>query len=280
MAIESPSELLKALGNNSSRVVIDKSSIANMTASGFASLWRTTGQPGQGAIPGTTPTIPTSATLGAMGFTNQVAPVKSYLGWFYFNSPTNGTSIEIHDRLAHVGGLSLNINTQQNITGMDLGPTGLNLVADRRGDANYSDVQWWLECYADGGATASNLTINVTYDDGTSGSLNVVAVGGTLRAGRMIPLTQLIPTAQQGKFIRGINFGTLSVATGTAGNFGFTATRMRTAQSVDVANKSEAYDWAKLGFSEVPNDACLFMIMPCVTTSTGLLRGGGKIAHG
>jgi hypothetical protein len=35
-----------------------------------------------------------------------------------------------------------------------------------------------------------------------------------------------------------------------------------------------------LGFPEIPNDSCLMLMVLCPTTSTGTLRGGGKIAHG
>lgn len=280
MSITTPAQLLDALGNNSSRIILDKSSIANMVAGQFASLWRATGQPAQGAIPGTTPAIPTSATLGAVAFANQTAPSTSYIAWLFAQCANSAMTLEVHDRVAHMGGLVLNVTTAQNITGLDLSSGGLNLAAARRGDANYSDIQWWLECYTDGGATASNATINATYDDASAGNLSVVAVGGTLRAGRMIPLTPLIPSAQQGKFIRGLNSVTLSASTTVAGNFGFTATRPRTVIELPLANKSEVRDWAQLGLPEIANDSCLMFIMPCSTTSTGLVRGGGKIAHG
>jgi len=217
------------------------------------------------------------AAHGAMGFTNQTSPVSSYLAWMSLNSSNSAMSPEIHDRLAHLGGLVLNVTTSQAVTGLDLATLGV--VADRLGDANYSDVQWWLEVYTDGGATASNATINVTYDDASTGNLTVVAVGGTLRAGRLIPLTPLIPTAQQGKFIKGVNSVILSASTGTAGNFGFTATRPRTAVSLEVANKTERFTWADLGLPEIPNDSCLQVVMITSTTSSGTLRGGGKIAH-
>ena len=65
-----------------------------------------------------------------------------------------------------------------------------------------------------------------------------------------------------------------------AGNFGFTATRLRAVLPLFVANKGEIYDWAQLGVPEVPNDACLQLIELCSTTTTGTVRGGGKIAHG
>jgi hypothetical protein len=275
--ITTVSEVVNALANNSSRIIIDKASIANQTAGGFASLWRATGQPAQAAIP-TAAAVTISTTLGAMGFANQTAPVKSYIGWLNANSSNNGNNVEIHDRLVHNGGLSLALATSQATTGLDLAT--LSLPAVRVGDANYSDVQWWLEVYADGGATAANATINVTYNDNTTGNLNVLAVGGTLRASRMLPLTPLIPTAQQGKFIKGVNSVILSASTGTAGNFGFTATRPRTSVAINLANKTETFDWAQLGLPEVPNDACLQIVMVCINTVTGTLRGGGKIAHG
>ncbi len=279
MAINTRDELIDALGNNTSRIVIDKSSIANLVAGQYASLWRATGQPAQAAIPGTTAAIPTSATLGAMGFTNQTAPATSYLGWLFGSSANSAMTIEIHDRVGHMGGLVGNITTSQTV-GLDLSSGGLNLVSARLGDSNFSDLQWWMEWYTDTGATASNATINVTFNDGTSADLTVVAVGGTVRAGRMIPLTPLIPTAHQGKFIRDVNTVILSASTGTAGNFGFTATRPRTAQPMPVANLTNTWDWAQLGLPEIPNDACLQIVMLTSTTSTGLLRGGGKIAHG
>lgn len=277
MTITTRDQLINALANNTSRLVVDKASIANAAAGQLFSLWRATGQPAQAAIP-TTAAVPTSATLGALGFTNQTAPATSYLAWLGLATGNATMGIEVHDRIAHLGGLVLNVTTSQTVTGLDL--STLNPSANRRGAANYSDLQWFLEVYTDGGATASNATINVTYDDGTTGNLNVQAVGGTLRAGRMLPLTPLIPTAQQGKFIRGINSVILSANTTTAGNFGFTCTRQRTIMTTVVANKPEVADWALLGMPEVPNDSCLQFVALCSTTSTGTLRGQGKIIHG
>lgn len=279
MTITSVDGIVNALGNAPARIIIDKSSIANLVAGQFASLWRATGQPAQAAIP-TTAAIPTSATTGAMGFTNPGTGIDSYIGWLFANCSNNSMSLEIHDRVAHMGGLVLNSTSAQPITGLDLSSGSLNLVAARLGDSNYSDIQWWLEVYSDGGATASNATITATFNDGSSATLTALAVGGTLRAGRLIPLTPLIQAAQQGKFIRGITNVTLSASTGTAGNFGFTATRPRTVMDLPLANKTEVRDWAQLGFPEVPDDACLQLIMLTSTTSTGTLRGGGKICQG
>lgn len=279
MTISTRDQLIDALANNFSQIVIDKASLANAVAGQLFSLWRATGQPAQGAIP-TTSALCTSALTGAVAFTNQTAPVTSYLAWLALLSGNSAQGVEVNDRIAHMGGLVLNVATAQTVTGLDLSAGGLNPPAARIGDANFSDLQWFLEVYSDGGATASNATINVTYNDGTTGDLSVTAVGGTIRAGWLIPLTPLIPVASQGKFIRAINSVTLSASTGTAGNFGFTCMRQRTAVDILLANKPEPRDWAALGLPVIPNDSCLQFVVSCGTTSTGTLRGQGKILHG
>ena len=278
MTISTVDGISDGLGNNVSRVVIDKASMSNAVAGAYQSLWRATGQPGQGAIP-TTAALCTKALTGAIQFTNQTAPATSYFGWAAMQCSNAAVTFDLHDRIAHMGGLVLNSTSPQNVL-LDLDVAGLNPNAARIGDANFSDIMWWLEVYTDGGGTASNATINVTYNDGSSGNLTVVAVGGTIRAGRAINLNGLIPSADSGKYIRDINTVTLSASTGTAGNFGFTATRSRTTMPLFVANKGEVYDWAALGFSEIVNDSCLFLIQTASTTTTGTVRGNYKIAHG
>lgn len=279
MAITTIDGLVSALGNNSSRIIIDKASLANQVIGRFASLWRATGTPGQGAIP-TAAVIPTSATTGAVGFTNQTAPAKSYIATLQATTSNATTTVEVHDRIAHCGGLVLNVTTSQT-TNLPIDLLTLAVPAARLGAADYGDVQWWIEVYTDGGATATTATINVTYSDGTTGNLSTTtALGGTVRVGHMIGLDSLRPVDKQNVFIRGINSIILSASTGTAGNIGFTATRPRCSIINPVANFTSKEDWASLGLPEVPNDACLsFIVLPTVTNS-GTVRGTGKIAHG
>ena len=269
MTITSRDQIIAALGNNNSRLVIDKASIANTAAGQVFSLWRAVGVPGQGAIPSAA-TVCTSALIGAFGFTNQTSPATSYIAWLFAMSSNNASNIEIHDRLAHMGGLSGIVATAQGAL------TLAGVPAARLGDASFLDCQWWLEWYADTGATAVTFTVNVTYDDNSTGNLVGLAPGGTVRAGRMLPLV----SAVAGRYIKAVNSVTLSATTGTAGSFGITASRPCTVLSFPLANKIEQADWAMLGLPEVPNDACPFMLMTCSTTTTGTLRGGGKIAHG
>lgn len=278
MAITTLDGLVNALGNNSSRFLMDKASISNAAAGQYHSLFRATGQPGQGAIPGAAATCNNTLT-GAMNFAQQTAPATSYGGWSNAVCSNSAVTIEIHDRLMHMGGLNGTLTTAQTVAVNLNGVTADNMVA-RVGDSNFSDVQWWMEWYTDTGATASNATIAVTYNDGTTGNLTTQAVGGTVRASRMIPLNLLIPAAAAGKFIRAVDTITLSASTATAGSFGVTATRPRMTMPLPLANKTETFDWAALGLPEIFNSSCLFPIQLASTTTTGTVRGGGKIAHG
>lgn len=279
MTISTRDQLINSLGNNTSRFILDKASIASQLAGNYCSLWRATGQPGQGAIPAAAASC-NNSLLGGMNFNQQTDPVTSYLAYMEVATGNATTTIEIHDRIAHMGGLNGTLLTAQTV-GVDLSTLlGTNNTTARIGDANYSDVQWWLEWYTATGATASNATINVTYNDASTGNLTAVAVGGTVGASRMISLNVLVPTAQSGKFIRHVNTVTLSASTATAGSFGVTATRIRASLGTPIANMKFMADWAQLGFPEVVNSACLFPIALCSTTSSGTVRGGGKIIHG
>lgn len=278
MTITTLDGMFNALANNSSRLVIDKASIANATAGQFHSLWRATGQPGQGAIP-TAAAVCNSALVGGFNFSQQSAPNTSYVGYLEAVCQNNAVTLEVHDRLMHMGGLNGTLTTAQAVN-LDLGGVTADNMANRIGDANYSDVQWWLEWYMDTGVTAVYATVAVTYSDGTTGNLTAVSLVATRRASFMQPLNGLIPAAQSGKFIRGIVSVTLSATAGSAGNFGVTATRLRASLSAPIANIKWSADWAALPVSEVPNGSCLFLVQIAGATSTGTVRGGGKIAHG
>lgn len=278
MTITTLDGIFNALANNSSRLVIDKANIANAVAGQFHSLWRATGQPGQGAIPAAVANC-NNTTLGGFNFTQQTLPATSYLGYLEAVSSNSSVTMEWHDRLVHMGGLNGTLTTAQTV-GIDfLSITADNMVA-RIGDTNYSDIQWFLEWYTDTGATAVTATVAVTYNDGTTGNLTGISLAATRRASFMQPLNGLIPAAAAGKYIRAVNTVTLSATTATAGNFGVTATRPRASLLCPVANMKWSADWAALPVSEVPNSSCIFMVQIAGTTSTGTVRGGGKIAHG
>lgn len=279
MTITSRDQLIQALGNNSSRFILDKANITSQAAGTYVSLWRATGQPGQGAIPAAT-SVCNNTTLGGMGFSQQTAPSTSYGSYMEIATSNSAMTVEIHDRLAHRGGLSGTVTTAQDVS-LDLNTLGAtNNISNRIGDTNYSDVQWWLEWYTATGTTAVTATVAVTYNDGTTGNLTGASLAATRPVGFMLSLNPLVPAASSGKYIRAVNTVTLSATTGTAGSFGVTATRPRMTLSAPIANMKFVADWAQLGFPEIFNESCLFPIVLTVTTSTGTVRGGGKISHG
>lgn len=278
MAITTRDQLISGLGNNSSRIILDKASIASQTAASYCSLWRATGQPGQGAVPAAAANC-NNATVGGIWFAQQVSPATSYGAYLEMATGNAAMTVELHDRLIHMGGLNGTLATAQTV-GIDfLSVTADNMV-DRIGDANYSDIQWWLEWYTATGATAVTATVAVTYNDGTAGNLTGAALAASRPASHMIGLNGLIPAAAAGKYIRAVNTVTLSATTATAGNFGVTATRRSMTIGCSIANFKFVADWAALGLPEIRNSTCLFPIVLTSTTSTGTVRGSGKIAHG
>ena len=272
-------QLINSIANNSSRILIDKASLANAAAAQLHSLWRATGQPGQGAIPGAAARC-THALTGAINFTQQVSPSTSYLTILEGLCANAGTTLEVYDRLMHMGGLNGTLTTAQTV-GIDISANlGSDNMANRIGDANYSDILWFLEWYTDTGGTGANITVNVTYNDATTGNLSVITLGGTRRASFMQPLNGFIPAADSGKYIRAVNSITLSASTTAAGSFGVTATRYRCGMYKPLPNARFISDWAALGLPEIHNSSCLFLAQLANTTSTGIVRGTGKISHG
>lgn len=279
MTITTRDQLINAMANNSSRILIDKSA-SGTTASGvFRSYWRETGQPGQGAIPAAAQ-VCSNALVGSLQFTQQTAPSTSYIALFEYATGIPGQSIEIHDRIVHMGGLSGIVTTAQTV-GINLESLlGTSNLSARIGDTNYSDISWWLEWYTNTGGTAANVTVNVTYNNGSTGNLTAISLGSSIAAARMYGLNNMIPAADSGKYIRGVNSVTLSASTGTAGNFGVTATRYRVGGFSPAANSRYTQDWAQIGLPEIANESCLFVMMLPAAASNTTIRATGKIVHG
>ena len=258
---------------------MDKANIVSQAAGTYVSLWRATGQPGQGAIPAATATC-NNTTVGVMGFTQQVSPATSYIVYTELATSNSAMTLEIHDRLAHMGGLNGTLATAQTVS-LDINTlAGTDNISERKGDANFSDISWWLEWYTATGSTVVTATVNVTYNDGTTGNLTGLPLAATRPASFMVALNTLVPSASAGKFIRGVNTVTLSATTGTAGSFGVTATRLKATVGSPIANFKVVADWAQLGLPHIPNSSALFPIVLTSTTASGTVRGAGKIAHG
>ena len=274
MAITTVDGIINGLGNSAQQFLVNKATIANQLAGGFTSLWRATGTPGQAAIPSTAAVIDNTIT-GAFAFTAPGGGAKSYLARSFFVCGNSGTDIQIHDRLAHMGGLSGTATGAQTV-GVDVSGSGSNMAV-RRGASDYSNVQWWLEIYTDIGTTGVTATITYTNAAGTAGRTTTITIGGASpanRAGRFFPII-----GSGGEFIQSIQ--TIQHATtGTAGSYGITATKIITTASCPLLNYGVVYDWAQLGFPVVADSACLFLVVLAGTTSSGTVVGTAKLIQG
>ena len=265
-------------GMASSKVYpIAKASIANAVAGTHSSLWRGTGFPAQGAVP-TTAAICTNSTTGAFPLPVRTTGQDRVISKLDIAMATVGNAFIIEDRLMHMGGLNGTLTTAQTV-GIDLNANlANNNLAERIGSGDYSEVQWFLEWYTDTGATSVTPTAQCTFHDGTTGSVNIDNLGvttilATTRASRRYRLN---PT--NGKYIRSVETVTLSATTGTAGNFGVTATRPLTAVPCIIANVYNIVDWSMLGLPKVFDQSCIAFSQLCATTLTGATQGNLQIS--
>jgi hypothetical protein len=259
-------DLAAAMADPASGVLINKASIANQLSGGFCSMWRATGTPTQAAIPGAA-AIATKATSGALfTWTNPASGRHRYITEADITLSVLGAACIFIDRLAHMGGLNATLLTAQTV-GIDC-----NSLKGTRAAANLSNVQWWLEIYTDIGTTATTGTIVYVSDtDGSNQNVAGFAIGGASpanRAGRMFPI---VPNA--GHPIRSITSFQQVATTGTAGSYGFTATVSLGSSVNELASKARKDDWASLPIARLHQDACVAMIVQCLTTSTGTVVG-------
>lgn len=240
-----------------------KTSIAT-TANQHTSGWTMAGNPGAGAAP-TTWAHPTNATAGAWNKNHNHGAAGTTCRILYADLRLSVANqpLVICDRLGHMAGLSGLLTTTQTV-----GATLTTPAADGRCEANGGDVDWWVEFYVNGGATVTNATIAVTYSDNSTGDIvqawNISAVA--------LKMVQIVP-AVAGLSIKSVNSITLSANTGSAGNFGVTATERKFQCSVPLANTSWVADWQQLGMPDLGTNACLFGRFWATTTATGTVIG-------
>lgn len=284
MTITTVNELETALESRFGRYISSKTDPAPglAVAGGFHSYWRAVGLPTQAAAPANaTAEILSNSTTGALPFMQQTSPIRSYLGTLMASCTATGSTLEIHDRLAQCAGITGSAGTFT-LTGFDFSTLSGSNLTQRIGDANYSDILWWMEWYVTTGTGAATSTVNVTYNDGTTGNLTAFSIGGTaIRPSRMIQLNNLIPAADSGKYIRAVN-SVVNTNTNVAGSIGITATRYRASVYMPFQTKLYSSIWAETGLPEIYNQSCLFPVVVAGSGQTiiGDIRINGQIVYG
>jgi hypothetical protein len=272
MAITTVDQLVEAFATRRQKTPISKSGVSSPLAGSIASYWRGAGNPAIGNIP-TTPASCNNNTLGAIPFTNPASGLSTYIARLNVSS-TVISGFEVHDRLAHMGGLSGVLTTSQAVA-LDLfALDGTDNISARKVSADYSKVQWWIELFSGLGATVPTFTITYTDGNGVSGKTTSVVASNGQRVGSMFAITPA-----NGDFIRSIESVQLNVSSGTAGNFGFVATVQRTEMAAPVANLSFTYDWAQVGLPMVHDSSCL-MFLGIIVSGMGAIGGGITLVQG
>ncbi len=279
MAITTGDQAINAIANNSQLLHLSKSSIINTASGQYISHWRATGTPAQGAIP-TTWAACSRDTTGAFPFTEAVSPAETYLSNLEIRSDIAPQTHFIVDRIAHMGGLVGNVTTAQTVSADLSTLLATENIAERIGNSNYSELAWYLEWYADTGSTPPSATLNATYDDGTTGNLTAITITATTRASRMLQINPLIPSAAGNRRIRGINTLTLSVSSGTAGNFGITVVRYLGSVYAPLTQMQGTKNWVDLNLPKVARRACLAPMLFTSSTQTGGQAGMIQLSNG
>lgn len=256
-----------------------KANVGTTIGGNIYSGWLQSGWPAPGVAP-TSAALCTDATVGALNRNMLNAPSGGHLrAMCWSNWSGSAQAPSLYDRIAHMGGLSANLNTSQTVN--------LSIATyTTRCLSTGADVEWFIEVYAIGGATSPGaITITYTNQSGVGSRSTTIAssnFGGT--AATNFPVARLIPitTLQSGDTsIQSIQSIQLTTATGTAGNIGVTAMKRITPTGMHaVGNSAFSYDWSGLGLPSVGDDACVQMVYFCYTTSTGVQDGmfiiGGK----
>lgn len=185
-------------------VLYRKDSIANVGASQIVSLYRATGFPTQPVVPAAH-VVCDATTTGAITLPFVISGGNNvFVDAILMQFAVPG-QLQMVDRIIHGGGLNGTLITAQTVSTPALPAR-----------APAARCRWFLECYADLGATATNATLAVTHTDATTANI-VVAIPTTWRAARQLEII-----AGAGKVIASVQSVTLTATTGVAGSFGVT----------------------------------------------------------
>ena len=232
-----------------------EASLTTQAAGNFCSLWKAGGRPGAGGTPSTgSGDVPTNATAGALPYVNPGSGT-GYLGRVALNGTTAGAFL-LHDRLVETSGLSGTSITAQTV----------NSTAITRTYGSGIDTGCWIEVYTALGSTAATATISYTNQSSTSGRSGTISIPATAKVGSMYPMS--LQSGDTG--VLSVQTVTLSISTGTAGNFGITLMQRICQIPLILGNTGIVLDYAGLGLPVIQNNACLFPVILATATSTGI----------
>ena len=257
MAILNENDLIAALANCQ---VFDFEKV-NQKAEGagtYHSFWRANGLPVAGATPpATNGEIPTITTLGAIPFTNPTGGNLSYLVGMDAVSNIQNTLI-LYDRLFHNSNLVGN-----SVAGQGFTQPALTRFTDGVG------VEIFIEFYGAIGATACTFNVNYTDADNQPRVGTYAHPANAESVGQMVKVVP--PAGARG--CKSVQSVTLSLSSGTAGNFGITLVKRIATIAMPLINISNERNAIDTRLAIIPDNACLALMVLCTGTNTGNLNG-------
>lgn len=256
---------LAASGNGGAgcRQDIYKSTLTSVAGFDYSG-WMQNGNPGPGVAPGgwSHPTYDTAGCwcpnlVNAGSGTNRLLQTE-------LTQSIAGQNLRLWDRVGHMGGLSGTLATLQTVNA-----SLTAAAADGRCKADGTDVMWFLEWYSATGSSLVVVTLAVTYDDDSTGNVQVTVAAST-PAYRML---RIQPMAAGKKGIKAISTAQATATTGTVGNYGVTAYKHLGSSSVLTAQYTDKQDYAYLGMPKVGANACVVGTYWAVGTALGIVSG-------
>ena len=261
MAYDSLDQIASLLPGQHKRFL--QNSITAKGAGTFASLRAATGFPGGAVNPAAASAGGTAygsggSVPGAIPWSN-TAGKSTNLARMSAAGSTAGTLI-LYDRLWACTGFVGNSAAAQSVSSFP------GLPARATGGEG---VEAWLEWYTSTGTTAANATLTYQNQAGSTGRTTVAALTTSMIASQMLPLG----FASGDSGVRAPTSIQLSASTGTAGAFGITLLRRIAEIPLASPNIPTVLDLFDMGLPDVPDDACLFMMVLCSATNTGVISG-------
>jgi len=274
MAISNLDELFAAMRGGNYRLPFNKASASGQVVGIDASLWNINGFPAAGGLPGAF-AVCTDALTGALPLAARSGAQNRIISRISNSLAAANAALLIEDRLGHMSGLSGTVTTAQTAAVDIHANIGVSNLAQRIGKADYSEIEWYLEWYTATGATSVTPTAQVTFNDASTGSVNINNLGLTTIPANVGAARRYKLAPTNGKYIRSVDTVTLSATTGTAGNFGVTAVRnIATCPFVGSAASAQlAYDVWALNAPEIYDSSCVAFAINCAATSSGALSG-------
>jgi hypothetical protein len=246
--------------------------VVSIAATAF-SVWDVAGNPGAGTLAvgnTTTGVVPTDATAGAPLINAFGGGATGYLAAAqYRNSVASGCVL--YDRLWHAGAVSM---TALATTTFSSQPSYAGRLPN---GTDYGNLEILLEINTAVSATATNVSVAYTKEDGTTGRTTGASASLSGFTNKRIVM---LPLQAGDKGVQKIESVTVGGTVATTGTFNVVVARRLAEFDVRVVNGADLQAWDALGAPQVFDTSCFWPVIIPDATSTGFVTLGFSVING